>query len=79
MTRKRRKRKQKPIEDSTPAEQVTVQAAVEQPANFIETVVEQPASLLEAPAELGAELLVGEGETALEVLAEDHLGDGLDE
>ena len=35
--------------------------------------------LLEGRAQLGAERLVGEGEPALEVLAEDHLREGLDQ
>ena len=35
--------------------------------------------LLEAAPQLRAEPLVGEGEPAVEVLAEDHLGEGLDQ
>ena len=35
--------------------------------------------LLEGRAELRAELLIGEGEPAFQVLAEDHLREGLDQ
>ena len=38
-----------------------------------------PLIVLQRSPQLGEEPAVGEGEPALEVLAEDHLGDGLDQ